>query len=279
MGHKKRDKTTIIFLNKGQNHRKPIQIRTHYLEHWKKFAFALILFILGLVSTIFYMAGRQKELKQTAFLLEKQLEEQKKEFAQLDTSTIRKHYLSIDEKLSKINKYLKARGLKPIPKNQGGESSNDLGSTEEIGSYYEAYLKKMIKLIGFTPLGYPHKGPLSSNFGHRENPFTGENIERHKGLDIRGKYGETVKTTANGVVKFADWYGGYGKCVVIDHGNGFETYYGHLSKISVKKGQRVSVGDKIGNIGSTGRSTGPHLHYEIHRNGKVVNPKTYLKLE
>ncbi|WAC42715.1 M23 family metallopeptidase [Pedobacter sp. SL55] len=128
-------------------------------------------------------------------------------------------------------------------------------------------------------MGYPHKGRISSNFGHRANPFTGESIERHKGLDIKGNHGEVVKTTANGKVKFANRKGGYGNVVIIEHGNGFETYYGHLSKISVKQGQKVAAGDIIGRIGSTGRSTGPHLHYEVHRNGKIVNPKSYLTIE
>jgi murein DD-endopeptidase MepM/ murein hydrolase activator NlpD len=180
--------------------------------------------------------------------------------AQIDTAAIKKRYLSINEKLSTINKYLKARGLKPIPKDQGGEADEELGSTDDVGNFYEEYLKKMIRLVGFTPMGYPHKGRITSNFGHRENPFTGANIERHKGLDIKGRKGDLVKTTANGVVKFAGWRGGYGNCVVVTHGNGFETYYGHLSKISVKKNQRISAGDIIGKVGSTGRSTGPHLH-------------------
>lgn len=279
MAVKKKHKTTVLFLNHEQNRSKSVQIHSLYVKHWKKIAMAVIFLFIGLVTAIFSLINRHQQIEATNLALHQKLEHQRVEFSQLDTNKIRKQYLSIDEKLNKINKFLKARGLKTLTKNQGGESTSDLGTTEEIGSFYEEYLKKMANILAFTPLGYPHRGMLSSTFGHRENPFTGEGIEGHKGLDIRGKYGENVKTTANGIVKLADWNGGYGKCVIINHGNGFETTYGHLSSISVKKGQYVSVGTVIGKIGSTGRSTGPHLHYEIHKNGKILNPKLYLNLE
>lgn len=276
---KRKDKTTVIFLDKHQNYNKPFQIKTYYIRHWKKFAAFLLAFVCLLLGVIMHLAKSKAEVQLVNKNLAMLLEKQKAEVVQLDTSAIKKHYLSIDDKLKTINKYLKARGLKTMPKNQGGELAGDLGSTEEIGSFYEEYLKRMIRLVGFTPMGYPHKGRISSNFGHRSNPFTGESIERHKGLDIKGNHGEIVKTTANGKVKFANRKGGYGNVVIVDHGNGFETYYGHLSKISVKQGQKVAAGDIIGKIGSTGRSTGPHLHYEVHRNGKILNPKSYLTLE
>jgi len=276
---KKRDKTTIIFLNKNQNYSKPVQISTYYLRHWKKIVASLMMVFCVLLITILHLVKSKAEVQLSNQNLAALLEKHKNEVVQMDTSAIKKHYLSIDEKLKTINKYLKARGLKPMPKSQGGESDKDLGSTEDVGSFYEEYLKRMIRLVGFTPMGYPHKGRISSNFGHRENPFTGESIERHKGLDIKGRHGELVKTTASGTVKFASRKGGYGNVVIVAHGNGFETYYGHLSKISVKQGQSVIAGDIIGKIGSTGRSTGPHLHYEVHKNGKILNPKSYLTLE
>ncbi|RZJ76555.1 MAG: M23 family metallopeptidase [Flavobacterium sp.] len=276
---KKKDKTTIIFLNKNQNYSQPVQVSTYYLRHWKKFVASLLMVFCVLLITILHLVKSKAEVQLSNQNLVALLEKHKNETVQMDTLAIKKHYLSIDEKLETINKYLKARGLKPMSKNQGGESDKDLGTTEEIGSFYEEYLKRMIRLVGFTPMGYPHKGRISSNFGHRENPFTGESIERHKGLDIKGRHGEIVKTTANGTVKFASRKGGYGNVVIISHGNGFETYYGHLSKIAVKQGQKVTAGDVIGKIGSTGRSTGPHLHYEVHKNGKIVNPKSYLTLE
>ncbi|MNK15530.1 Murein DD-endopeptidase MepM [compost metagenome] len=275
----RKDKTTVIFLNQNQDFSRPLQIKTYYLRHWKKFAASVLVLMCLLLGVIMHLVKAKAEMQLANENLAMLLEKQKSEVVQLDTSAIKKHYLSIDDKLKTINKYLKARGLKPMPKSQGGEVDDELGSTVELGSFYEEYLKRMIRLVSFTPMGYPHKGRISSNFGHRENPFTGESIERHKGLDIKGNHGEVVKTTANGKVKFASRKGGYGNVVIIDHGYGFETYYGHLSKISVKQGQRVAAGDAIGKIGSTGRSTGPHLHYEVHKNGKIVNPKSYLTLE
>jgi murein DD-endopeptidase MepM/ murein hydrolase activator NlpD len=280
MPRKKRDKTTVIFLNKGQNYQKPIQVHTHFLIHWKKLiSFVIILFV-GMAFFIFYLLKSREEIQLTKQQLAKQLEQQKRDLVALDTTSLRQQYLSIDSKLAKINKYLKVRGLKPNVKGLGGETSDkDLGTTQEIGNFYEAYLDKMLKLVGFTPMGYPHWGKISSTFGHRENPFSGSSVERHKGLDIQARTGESVKTTANGTVKLADWNGGYGKCVIISHGNGFETLYGHLSKITVKEGQQVKAGDVIGKVGSTGRSTGAHLHYEVHKNGNIINPKSYLNLE
>ena len=84
---------------------------------------------------------------------------------------------------------------------------------------------------------------------------------------------------AKGEVEFAGLRGGFGNCIILKHGNGFETLYGHLSKILVSVGQQIDIGQEIGNIGSTGRSTGPHLHYEVHRNGQKINPEAFLTLK
>ena len=100
----------------------------------------------------------------------------------------------------------------------------------------------------------------------------------HSGIDFKGEKGDEAKCTANGRVESAGWYGGYGNCVRIMHANNIETLYGHLSRITVKVGQEVTAGQKIGEVGSTGRSTGTHLHYEIRKNGKPVNPVSYLSL-
>jgi murein DD-endopeptidase MepM/ murein hydrolase activator NlpD len=127
-------------------------------------------------------------------------------------------------------------------------------------------------------MGYPRISSFTSFFGYRSNPFDFGANEFHPGVDFKGKIGDLVKCTANGTVEFAGQAGGYGNCVRIKHINNIETVYGHLSHISVRQGQKVSVGDVVGKVGSTGRSTGPHLHYEVRRNGKPVNPKEYLSL-
>ncbi len=116
----------------------------------------------------------------------------------------------------------------------------------------------------------------TSSFGVRHDPFNGSS-RMHKGQDWAGPVGTPLYATADGVVKFAGRQHGYGNVVIIQHDFGFETFYAHQSKIRVVKGQRVSRGDRIGDMGSTGRSTGSHVHYEVRLNGKAVNPLTYIK--
>ena len=119
---------------------------------------------------------------------------------------------------------------------------------------------------------------VSSEFGLRRNPFGGRRYEMHSGIDFRGAIGTPIYATAQGLVMKAERSGGYGNHVIIDHGYGYETLYAHLSKLDVKVGDRVNRGDLIGALGNTGRSSGPHLHYEVHHNGQPVNPRYYLQL-
>ena len=126
------------------------------------------------------------------------------------------------------------------------------------------------------PAGWPATGPITSNFGYRIGPRTGR-LELHTGWDIAGGFGNPVAATAPGVVVEAGWTNaGYGLHVVIDHGYGYRTLYGHLSRIGVSIGERVSPGDFLGNIGSTGNSTGPHLHYEVRVGNTPINPGPFL---
>lgn len=126
------------------------------------------------------------------------------------------------------------------------------------------------------PLKHPVAGSkLTSKFGTRRDPFL-RRYAFHSGIDFKARTGTSVKPAAQGRVIKAGWQGGYGKMVEIDHGNGTSTRYAHLSRILVKRGQNVSIGTVLGKVGSTGRSTGPHLHYEIRKNGKAINPLTYL---
>lgn len=117
---------------------------------------------------------------------------------------------------------------------------------------------------------------VTSTFGVRRDPFSGR-VARHHGLDMAGAYGAPVVATAKGIVTYAGRKGAYGNVVEIDHGFGFKTRYGHLKKIHVKKGQKVSFYQNIAEVGSTGRSTGPHLHYEVWFNNKVRNPAKFLE--
>ena len=129
-----------------------------------------------------------------------------------------------------------------------------------------------------TPFVLPLKTTfrLSSGYGWRRHPKTGR-TRMHDGTDFAAAYGTPVYATADGVVSYASWSGGYGRVVKITHAMGFETRYAHLAKFRVKAGQRVSRGDLIGDMGSSGRSTGSHVHYEVRIGGKSVNPMTYIK--
>jgi len=117
---------------------------------------------------------------------------------------------------------------------------------------------------------------LSSGFGVRMDPFINAPA-MHTGLDFRGDMGESIRATAAGKVTQAGWNGGYGKMVEVDHGNGLATRYGHMSQIDVSVGQSIKTGQVLGRIGSTGRSTGPHLHYETRIDGNAVDPQKFLR--
>ena len=186
---------------------------------------------------------------------------------------------NIEQKLSTINSYLSRRGLHGFSfKRTKPKGTDSKENTEKIYSAYDNYLTKLVNNVAFMPMGYPRISSFTSFFGYRGNPFDFGLSEFHPGIDFKGKTGDPVKCTANGTVEFTGKAGGYGNCVRIKHINNIETVYGHLSRINVHEGQHVTVGDVIGKIGSTGRSTGPHLHYEVRRNGKPVNPKEYLSL-
>lgn len=130
-------------------------------------------------------------------------------------------------------------------------------------------------LLAATPSIRPVKGWVSSRFGYRESPFTGRR-EFHRGLDIATRSGTPIIAPADGIVTFAARKGLMGNMVTMDHGFGMVTRYGHIKKILKKKGERVKRGETIALVGNTGRSTGPHVHYEIHLNGVAVNPMNYF---
>lgn len=128
-----------------------------------------------------------------------------------------------------------------------------------------------------SPAGRPiTKGWISSYFGKRTDPFSGRR-EMHKGMDFAGKMGSDIVATAAGVVTWAGKRYGYGNLVEVNHGNGYSTRYGHCEKILVKVGDKVESGQKLALMGSTGRSTGPHVHYEVLKNGRQINPSRYVR--
>jgi murein DD-endopeptidase MepM/ murein hydrolase activator NlpD len=127
-----------------------------------------------------------------------------------------------------------------------------------------------------APSLWPVEGPITGPFGARIDPFNGEGAF-HRGVDISTNYGHPIIAPADGQVTFADFMSGYGRMIVLDHGDGFATRYGHLSGFAVVEGQSVKRGDVIGYVGMSGRSTGPHLHYEVWLHNTPVNPYKYLR--
>lgn len=160
------------------------------------------------------------------------------------------------------------------PKAADGLFERDLAAAQTA----VATLDGLRRALPMTPLRKPLSGDLqmTSTFGYRTDPFFGRPA-LHSGVDLREEYGAPVKATAAGVVSVAGPQGGYGNLVEIDHGGGLSTRYGHLSAVNVTPGQQVAPGAVVGRVGSTGRSTGPHLHYEVRIDGEAVDPTRFLK--
>lgn len=185
----------------------------------------------------------------------------------------------------------------------GGSAPDDLNVSVELNQSHKKLIKKMhqqikqlddasqsqantfgqlIKkleeqknMLAHTPAIRPSKGLVTSAFAYRQSPFTGKR-EFHKGLDIANQHGSPIVATADGVIAFAGEDGAFGTAIVIDHGYGLHTRYAHLDKNIKDKGDLVNRGEVIGYMGSTGRSTGPHVHYEVHLNGVPINPEKYI---
>jgi murein DD-endopeptidase MepM/ murein hydrolase activator NlpD len=156
---------------------------------------------------------------------------------------------------------------------------------EEISAKKEAELRAFIQrqsLPGYVPIPrsagayiYPVNGPITSNYGYRVHPIRGT-TRLHTGLDFGVGYGVPILAADNGVVIHSGWYGGYGNTVIVDHGGGFTTLYAHASSLSVSHGQTVKQGQTVSRVGSTGMSTGPHLHFEVRYHGNPINPLSRL---
>jgi murein DD-endopeptidase MepM/ murein hydrolase activator NlpD len=130
-------------------------------------------------------------------------------------------------------------------------------------------------IVGMLSGSWPVDGHITCPYGSRIDPFSGEGAY-HTGMDLAAPIGSLVTAAADGTIEHADWSNGYGRLIIIDHGNGYETYYGHLSRMDVMEGQSIRRGERIGAVGMSGRSTGPHLHYEVRVGGVPINPYRFL---
>lgn len=136
---------------------------------------------------------------------------------------------------------------------------------------------KQKAILAATPNYWPYNGRITSSFGWRTNPITKKGKEFHEGIDIAGSYGSAIRAAGDGIVTFAGYKGAWGRLVIVSHGYGYVSYYAHNSSILVKKGERVEKGQTISRMGSTGRSTGTHLHFGVSSNGKWINPRSIRK--
>lgn len=191
-------------------------------------------------------------------------------------------------------------GLKPDPVLVSAASSDSVQDVQLSSSLDRLYTLKTTAMSGATTAGitlglirnvttadwvransapnlWPIEGPITGSFGERIDPFNGEGAF-HSGIDIGSAYGQSIVAPADGIVDFADFMGGYGRAIILDHGRGITTRYGHLASFAVFPGQHVHRGDTIGYVGASGRSTGPHLHYEVRINDVPVNPHKYLRV-
>jgi len=152
----------------------------------------------------------------------------------------------------------------------------ELETTVETVDEIKDYLRVQKDIYQATPKGFPVKGRITSGYGKREDPIS-DTWLFHSGVDISAGPGTSIQATADGVVSYSAWKNNSGHLIVIEHGCGFSTIYAHNKMNLVKVGQRVNRGEVIGYVGSTGKSTGPHVHYEVWKDGKHVNPQHYFK--
>ncbi len=281
----------------------------HLRIHKKTFKIGLYLLTFGLLCTIFFLCDYIQVRKKTFELsqLRQQTQEQKSKI-HFFASKIE----DLEKQLSKLKDFDKRIRIianlekgheAPLSMGMGGPSpsdvreklmaeKNEMGlaqqmrtdierlesqavSQEESLSELEKLLQSKKEMLAHTPSIWPVHGWLTSGFGFRTNPFTGL-TQMHEGLDIANRVGTPVVASADGIVSDTGRDSSHGNVVVISHGFGINSRYLHLSKTFVRAGQRVKRGDKIAEVGTTGMTTGPHLHYEVRVNGIPVNPLRYI---
>ena len=307
----KADTLSLSKIRRALNHRLTLLLIPHarFPALHMQFSFAFLLFLGGswtaLTVTAGYLAGRQADYWITK--ADNRLLRAKVEYFANEISRSRE-MLDLARDADKQVRYLLGMSIKrpETPTGMGGPGTadrnllqhvlnRDVGNLREneirrqvtalqeetqkrLISFQEIawYIANQINLYRSIPSGWPAKGNITSRFGYRISPILLEGDEFHPGVDIADSPGTPVTATADGVVRHAGWQGGYGRMVLIDHGFGFSTLYGHSSEILVQPNQHIRRGQIITYMGSTGRTTGTHVHYEVWQHGKPVNPTPFL---
>ena len=262
---------------------------------------ALLLFINYIYSSYNNVKQKYNDKTSQIAILEKENEIRNDEIAELrdKVDELKRKTAEVDYKLKEIDRLQKRlekmAGMEDV--SRGGNSRRNIDDLEnydmnceedvellkemlddkekEIETFIED-VEKQFAYLETVPDKMPAEGRLTSKYGNRKDPF-GKGYRFHQGIDIANDRGTDIRAAGSGVITFVGYRGGYGKTIIIDHGNGYKTLYGHNSKNLVKIGDRVEKGEVIAKIGSTGRSTGPHLHFEVHKGDKSINPFEVLK--
>jgi murein DD-endopeptidase MepM/ murein hydrolase activator NlpD len=283
----------ILFVARGDDGQlRKISIPVHYLYLFVVAAAIGFLSLTGIASSYTRMLLKVSRYNQ----LRTEKEELKNNYSRLE-EVAKERDVQVASLGSIASEVSALYGLKSQPTLA---SSDHIGDAEVSSSLDQLHALRTSALSGATTVGitmgltrnattadwvransapnlWPVEGQVTGSFGERIDPFNGEGAF-HSGVDISSAYGRPIIAPADGVVTFADFLGGYGKALMIDHGHGISTRYGHLSGYAVTAGQHVHRGDLIGYVGLSGRSTGPHLHYEVRINDTPVNPYKYLRM-
>ena len=272
------NKVTILIVGNDDEEIRSFEINRYLIKNYKKyliyagsaFTLAIILFFSVFAYSV-KVSLDKNSLNGELSLVNSKLET-------YDSLQLSQKLNKIDNNLSMIDSYLKDRGLIKYENMGGVPSSSKPENFVSKIEFLEEQSVVFYNTLRDIPLGYPYDGTRSSDYGYRRNPFGGYSGEFHPGVDVKGSIGDPIHATADGIVNRCDWYNGYGNAVVIDHKSGYQSLFGHLTKVNVVQGQYVKAGDVIGFLGTTGRSTGPHVHYEIRQNGDDISPEPFLKV-
>ena len=284
----------ILFVARGEDGQlRKISIPAHYLYVLVAGAAIGCLSLTGIASSYLRMLLKVSHFNE----LRAQKEELKNRYSRLE-EVAKERDIQVASLGSLASEVSSLYGLKATPILT--PSTEDVQDAEVTSSLDRLYTLKTTALSGAATTGislgltknatpadwmranavpnlWPVEGPITGSFGERTDPFNGEGAF-HSGVDISATLGQPIIAPADGVVTFADFQGGYGKAIVLDHGHEITTRYGHLASFAVAVGQHVHRGDTIGYVGLSGRSTGPHLHYEVRIGDTPVNPHKYLRL-
>ena len=205
---------------------------------------------------------------------------QAQEFQQEKATLLNTAVSELEERSGMIERIMSNIGVevKDVAKDRSNSGGPFIAPRESVGADLLYRSDRYMETISLLPLGRPVPGLVTSKFGHRTDPVNGKK-GFHSGVDFRGPRGQDIIATADGVISKSFRNGSYGNYIEINHGNGYTTKFAHMKKLLVKRGDRVKRGQVIGTLGNTGRSTGPHLHYEVLFHNKPVNPSKFMRVD